>query len=165
MNAARFFRHLFASNLRTRRRFPANTLAAIERAVRESEARHSGEVRFVIETGLEGQALWRGTSARERAHQVFARIGVWDTELRNGVLIYLLLADRDVEILADRGLGGRVAPQEWEGVCREMEREFAAGRYEEGAIAGVRGVSALLERHFPPRDSDRNALADRPEIL
>src|SRR5262245_26331155 len=165
MSLKRFCRHLFASPRVTRRRFTDATLDVIEQAIRASEARHSGEVRFVIETGLEGRPLWRGMSARERAANLFRRLGVWDTELRNGVLIYLLLADRDVEILADRGFRNRVEPAEWEAVCRDMEREFAAARFEAGALAGVRGVSALIERHFPPRDADRNELADRPQVL
>jgi uncharacterized membrane protein len=126
---------------------------------------HSGELRFVIETALEGAALWRDLSPRQRALDVFAHLRTWDTSRRNGVLIYLLLADRDVEIVADRGFDGFVSPAEWESACRAMETEFRGRRYKEGAIAGVQAVSALIERHFPPEPRDVNELPNRPVIL
>ena len=96
---------------------------------------------------------------------MFAKLGVWDTEYNNGVLIYLLLADRDIEIVADRGFEGQVAEAEWQEVCRCMENEFRAGQFEAGALAGVRRVSQLVARHFPPRADDRNELPDRPVVF
>lgn len=162
MGLKRILRHMFAASFGTRRRFPPRTLAAIEQAIRETEARHSGEIRFVIETALDGRPLLAGMSPRERAVELFAAQRVWDTELDNGVLIYVLLADRDVEIVADRGFNGRVSAAEWETVCVEMERHFRAGEFEAGAVAGVRRVGELIERHFPPQPGDRNELPDRP---
>jgi uncharacterized membrane protein len=96
---------------------------------------------------------------------VFAQRGVWNTEENNGTLIYLLLADRRVEIVADRGVDRHVAPEEWAAICRMMESHFGAGRFEEGAVAGVRAVSALLSRHFPGNGEQRNELPDRPALI
>jgi uncharacterized membrane protein len=165
MNLRRFLRHLFTTNLQAHRCFPTHALSAIEQEIRSGEARHGAELRFVIETALEGPALWHDIPPRQRAIDVFGRLRVWDTARRNGILIYLLLADRDVEIVADRGFDGRVSAAEWEAACRAMETELRAGRYKEGAIAGVHAVSALAERHFPPEPRDVNELPDRPVIL
>lgn len=162
----RLLRHLFATRAGTRRRFPAELLESIEATVASAEARTRGEIRFAVETALEPGDLWAGITPRERAMQVFAQLQVWNTELRNGVLIYVLLADRDVEILADRGAAGCIAQADWEGVCRIMESHYRAGRFAEGSIAGVEAVGALLERHFPAhpvRNSDE--LPNQPTLL
>jgi uncharacterized membrane protein len=161
----RTLRHLVTTRGALRRAFPASSLAAIESAIRAAESRHTGELRFAIESCLDFRRLVAGTSARDRAVGAFARLGMWDTAQRNGVLIYLLLADRDIEIVADRGFDGRVSAAEWEAVCRAMEAEFRAGRFEAGALAGIRGVSALVARHFPPGDAERNELPDTPVVF
>ena len=148
-----------------RRLFPPATLEAIEASIRAAERLHSGEIRVAIETCLDARQLWAGTSARDRARDVFARLRVWDTALNSGVLIYLLLADHDIEIVADRGFEGRVSDEEWQEVCRCIESEFRAGQYEAGVLAGVRRVSALIARHFPPGPDDRNELPDRPVFV
>jgi uncharacterized membrane protein len=165
MKLRRIFRHVFTSNLYAHRCFPTHALTAIEHEIHAAESRHSGELRFVVETALEGPALWRDLAPRQRALDVFAHLRTWDTSRRNGVLIYLLLADRDVEIVADRGYEGLVSAAEWERTCRAMETEFRDRRYKEGAIAGVQAVSALIERHFPPEPRDVNELPNRPVIL
>ena len=165
MSPRRILRHIFTTNLYAHRCFPTHALTAIEHEIHAAESRHSGELRFVIETALEGPALWRDIKPRQRALDVFAHLRVWDTARRNGVLVYVLLADRDVEIVADRGFDGLVSPAEWESACRAMETEFRARRYKEGAVAGVRAVSALIERHFPPEPRDVNELPNRPVIL
>ena len=165
MQLVRWLRHAFSTRYATRRRFPASALDAIERAIRDAERRHSGEILLAIETSLEGRHLRRGVSPRERAVEVFGRLRVWDTELNNGVLIYVLLADRDVEIVADRGFNGRISAAEWEQVCREMERHFAGKAFEAGVIAGIGQVGALIARHFPGGGDDRNQLPDRPQVL
>ena len=165
MNLKRFARHLFATALRTQRCFPTHTLSAIEQEIRAAEKRHSGELRVAIETALEVAALWRGLTARQRALEVFGRLGVWDTARNDGVLIYVLLADRDVEIVADRGFDGLVRPEEWEAACHAIEQEFRERRFKDGVLVGVRAVSALIERHFPPQPRDVNELPDRPVIL
>src|SRR5690606_5281116 len=129
---------------RLARAFPPSTLDAVERAIAEGETRHSGQVRVALEHALDLGPLLRGCSARERALEVFSLLRVWDTEQNNGVLIYLLLADRDVEIVADRGIASRVGRERWEAICHEMERDFAQGRYESGLLRGVESVSAEL---------------------
>lgn len=146
----------------TRRRFPAPALEAIETAIEAAEAQHGGEIRFVVETALEFGTLWRGVTARDRAIQVFSELGVWDTEHNNGVLIYVLMAEHDVEIIADRGIAKRVSPEDWEAVCQEMERAFRAGEFAPGAVRGIEGVSRLLAAHFPQAMADHNEQPDQP---
>ena len=165
MSVARSLRHLFATRAGTRRRFTDAVDTTIESAIRGAETRTSGEIRFVIETALDLPELWSGIAPRERALQVFSQLQVWDTELRNGVLLYVLAADRDVEIVADRGAASRISPIEWEAVCRLIEAHFRAGRFQEGAIAGVDAVGRLLEREFPVRPGDRDELPNQPTLL
>jgi uncharacterized membrane protein len=147
-----------------RRAFPPATLRAIEAAIKASETRHAGQICFAVESALEVIPLLHGRSPRQRALDVFAQLHVWDTEHNNGVLIYLLLADRQVEILADRGAHS-IGAAHWERICRSMEQSFRSGRFEEGVIEGVEAVSAILGRHFPPSDRPRNELPDRPVVL
>lgn len=161
----RLLRHWCASQAATRRRFSRQVNEAIEFAIAKAEMRTSGEIAFAVETNLEFAALRANRSARERAIEVFGELRVWDTELSNGVLIYVLMADRDVEIVADRGAAALIPPSEWEGACRHMEGHFRAGRFQEGAVAGVAAVGALLERHFPARPADRNERPDQPRLL
>jgi uncharacterized membrane protein len=169
MRVGRLLRHVAASHWRTRLKFPSNTLDAIEQAVARAERTHAGEIRFAIETSLAPLHIINDLSPRARALDVFAHLKVWDTEHNNGVLIYVQLADRDVEIVADRGLAARVSQSEWESVCRLMEEHFRAGRYEAGAIAGVDAVGTLLARHYPPgfeaAAPSHNQLPDRPALL
>jgi uncharacterized membrane protein len=165
MDLARFLRHLATGPRRVRKCFPAAALDAIEAAIREGEQRHSGEIRFAVEPALDPFAALRGHSPRDRAIEVFSALHVWDTAQRTGVLIYLLLADRDIEIVADRGIAARVAPAEWEGICRAMETALRAGRYEEGTLAGIRAVSDLLARHFPPGAVNPDEQPNRPVVL
>ena len=165
MDYARLARHLLTFHGAVARTFPPAALASIERAIKKAERGHRGEIRFAAEAALESTALLHEQSARQRAVQVFSLLRVWDTEENNGVLIYLLLADRDVEIVADRGINAKVPATEWEQICRHMEAEFAKGRFEHGVLAGIEEVSRALARHFPPRPGDRNELPDRPTIL
>jgi uncharacterized membrane protein len=162
----RWIRHLFFDQFELMRAFPLPTLDAIGRAVTEQEKRHRGELRVVIEGGLPIQALVSGRAARERALEHFARLRVWDTENNAGVLIYLLLADRRVEIVADRGIHARVGETAWETICGAMQQEFAAGRFEAGILSGVAAVSDLLALHFPPEQGGNpNELPDAPVVL
>jgi uncharacterized membrane protein len=164
---SRWFRHVFAARRELRRTLPEATLQAIERAIAENERTHSGEIRFAIEGALEPGEVYGGKTPRQRALEVFAALGVWDTEANNGVLIYVLLADRDVEIVADRGLNGLVSLSEWSSVCETMESAFRAGHYERGAIEGVALVGRLLARHYPapPGGRDNDELPNRPVVL
>jgi uncharacterized membrane protein len=164
MNIRRVVRNLFMPPWRVRLVFPARTLRAIETAIHEAETTHAGEIRFAVESGLPLFPLLRGQSARERALEVFAQLKVWDTQLNNGVLIYLLLADRDVEIVADRDAHARVGTEGWEKICREMEVLLRQGKFEEGVLHGIRAVSIHLARHYPPQKQDSNELDDRPVV-
>lgn len=165
MSLQRTLRHLFVTRAGTKRRFTDAVDADIEAAIRAAELKTGAEIRFVIETALDTTDLWAGVTPRDRAMHVFSDLHIWNTELRNGVLIYVLRADRDVEILADRGAAAVVTPGQWEGACRVMEEHFRAGRFREGAVGGVEAVAALLERHFPARARDRNELPDQPILL
>jgi uncharacterized membrane protein len=165
MDIARFFRHLLTPPWRVRMLFPARTLRVIESAIRECETTHAGEIRFAVEHGLHVHALLRGQSARDRALEVFSHLRVWDTEHNNGVLIYLLLADHDVEIVADRGVHARVGGEGWEKICRGMEASFREGKFEQGVLHGIRAVSAHLVRHYPAQGKGRNELDDKPIVL
>jgi uncharacterized membrane protein len=165
VNFRRLLRHLFAPPGAWRRAFPQATLDTIEAAVRISETRHSGEIRFAIENSLAPGRVWRGVSGRERAIEVFANLHVWDTENNSGVLIYLLLADHDIEIVADRGIAARVDPAVWEQVAQTMEAAFRNGRFEQGALAGIARVSDVLAAHFPPTARNPDELANRPVIV
>src|SRR5690349_15698858 len=167
MSLSRSLRHLCATRAGTRRRFSDAVDAAIEAAIQAAEKRSSGEIRFVIETALDIPELWAGVTARARAEMVFAQLRVWDTELRNGVLIYVLMADRNVEIVADRGAASRISLTEWESVCRLIEGHFQAGRFGEGAVAGVDEVGRLLEREFSAREgaAQHDELPNQPTLL
>lgn len=163
---ARWWRHLTTGTLARRLAFPGVALQAIEKAIAECEANHAGEIRFAVDTALSPLDLWHGLSPREAAEAAFARLRVWDTAHNNGVLIYVLLADRDVEIVADRGVGqGRVPTAEWEACCRIMERHFARGHFRDGAIAGIRAVADVLVRHPPGEPDVGNELPDTPALL
>lgn len=165
MNLLRLLRHLSATRWATRRRFPDTALASIEAAVREVESRHAGEIRFAVETAFDLPELWRGLEPRQRALEVFGQLGVWDTAGNNGVLVYVLVADRDVEIVADRAIAARVSQAEWDAICREVEDQFRAGRFTEGAVAAVQAIGRLLARHFPSQGGDRDEQPNQPVLL
>ena len=162
---SRLLRHLFARPARST--FPAESLERISQAVAEGERRHRGEICFAVEPALELPALWGRLDARARAHEVFAQLRVWDTEANNGVLLYLLLADHRIEIVADRGLAGLVDDAQWRGVCLLMEERLRAGEATEAALQGISAVSDLLALHYPraPGEADRNELPDAPHLL
>ena len=161
----RWFRHLFMPPWAWRRAFPQATLDAIEAAIKASETTHGGEIRFAIESSLAPSLVWRGMSGRERAIEMFSNLRVWDTEHNSGVLVYLLLADRDIEIVADRGIAAHVAPAVWEQVAQTMEAAFRRGDFERGALAGIEAIGTLLAAHFPPTGNNPDELANRPVIL
>ena len=165
MGIKRIGKHLLAHRWRERRIFPPQALARIEQAIKAGEAAHSGQVRFVVEGALDGAPLLRNQPARERALDVFSQLRIWDTAHNNGVLIYLLLADRDVEIVADRGIDAKVGADGWEKICREMETQFRAGNFEGGVIRGVEAVSRELAAHFPRSGGGPNELPDAPVVM
>jgi uncharacterized membrane protein len=165
MNIKRIGRHLLEHHWRVKRIFPPTVLARIEQAIRSGEATHAGQVRFVVEGALDGAALFRGQPARARALDQFAHLRIWDTAHNNGVLIYLLLADRDVEIVADRGIDAKVGAEGWEAICRAMEADFKAGHFERGVIGGIEAVSRELAKYFPPDGHPSNELPDKPVVI
>ena len=165
MDIGRILKHLCTTGLHLRRRFPQATLDAIEQEIAKSEALHNGELRFAIETALDLPPLLQGLRSRQRAQDLFSLLRVWDTEMNSGVLIYLLLVDHKVEIVADRGIAAKVEQAEWEAVCREMERAFRDGDFKGGAIVGVQRISALVAQHFPPGARNPNELSNKPFIF
>jgi uncharacterized membrane protein len=165
MNIKRIGKHLLEHHWRVRRVFPTDVLARIEQAIKAGEATHAGQVRFVVEGALDGATLFRDQPARERALDLFSHLRIWDTAHNNGVLIYLLLADRDVEIVADRGIDAKVGADGWENICREMEADFKAGNFERGVIKGIEAVSRALAKYFPPDGHPRNELPDQPVVI
>ena len=142
MNIKRIVKHLFATEGQVKRAFPRSALTAVEKAIAASEREHDGEIRFAIDAGLDGRPLFNGQSSRERALDVFSQLRVWDTQHNTGLLIYLLLADRTVEIVADRGIHEKVGIKEWEQICNAMETAFKQSNFEGGVLAGVQAVTA-----------------------
>lgn len=165
MTVGRVLAHLLMPAWRVRQVFPASVLRAIETAIRDCEMTHDGEIRFAVEAALHPLALWHKQTARERAIEVFSQLRVWDTARNNGVLIYLLLADRDVEIVADRGIHPLVGQDMWETICRDMEVAFRTGNYQGGVVAGIKAIGTQLELHYPAARSNRNELPDSPVLL
>lgn len=165
MKLQRILRHLFTTHRAARYAFPSAALDGVEDTIRQGEALHGGQVRFVVEASLDGAPLWHGQSARERAIDLFGQLRIWDTEHNSGVLIYVLLADRAVEIVADRGIHARCGVEPWGRICADMQRQFADGRFAEGSTAGVRAVGELLTQHFPSGQAKANELPDRPILL
>ncbi|MCA1429272.1 MULTISPECIES: TPM domain-containing protein [unclassified Bradyrhizobium] len=165
MSIKRIARHLVQHHWRAKQIFPQAVLDRIEQAIKRGEATHSGQVRFVVEGALDGGPLFRNQPARERALDVFSHLRIWDTAHNNGVLIYLLLADRDVEIIADRGIDAKVGAEGWETICRAIEAEFRSGRFERGVISGIEAVSRELAKHFPKQGPHANELPDAPVVM
>ncbi len=162
----RFFRHLATDHASVRRAFPEAALSRIEAMIGNGEKRHRGQVRFAVEPALPLARVLSGMSPRERAIEVFGLLRIWDTEENCGVLVYLLLADRDVEIVADRGIHRRVGDEAWRAVCRKMEAAFRTGRFAEGVEAGLVEINALLAEHYPSDGGvPGNELPDRPVVL
>jgi uncharacterized membrane protein len=165
MGIKRIGKHLLEHRWRERRIFTPKVLARIEQAIKAGEATHFGQIRFVVEGALDGVPLFRDQPARERALDIFSQLRIWDTEHNNGVLIYLLLADRDIEIIADRGINAKVGTEGWEKICAVLEKEFRAGLFEHGVIKGIQEVSRVLAQHFPKESGSKNELPDAPVVL
>jgi uncharacterized membrane protein len=160
----RGWRHAITDRGDVQRAFPPEALDRIERAIESAESRHAGQIVFAIEPALPVARVFAKLAPRQRALEVFGLLGVWDTEHNNGVLVYLLLADRDVEIVADRGIHAHVGASMWQHVCESMEAAFREGRYEEGALAGVAAISSLLAKAFPKGERG-NELPNRPFVI
>ena len=162
----RILKHRWLDESDTRRAIPPELVEQLTRRVAASEKRHTGEVRIYVEAGLPISYLWRGATPRERAVAVFGKLGIWDTEANNGVLIYLLLAEHAIEIVADRGLNAKVDAQEWQRIVQRMGSAFRESRFEDGLTQALEEVSALLVQHFPaaPGGANANELPDAPVL-
>ena len=165
MKIQRIARHLLTTQGQVARAFPRSALHAIEQAITASETVHAGEIRFVVEGALDGRPLFKDQSPRERAIELFAQLRVWDTEHNNGLLIFLLLADRAVEIVADRGIDAKVGAAAWRQVCQQMEAAFQQSNFEAGVVSGVQAVTQHLVQHFPATPHRQNELPDRPMVI
>jgi uncharacterized membrane protein len=162
---SRWLKHVFMPPWRWRLSFPAVVLTDIEKAVKQSESQHSGELRFAIENSLAPDRVWHGMTARHRATEIFSNLRVWDTEENSGVLIYVQLADHEVHILADRGISKRVAQSEWDAIAQIIQNEFKQGKFREGSINGIEAITVLLATHFPPNADNINELPNKPVII
>jgi uncharacterized membrane protein len=162
----RILKHRWLDEADTRRAIPPDVMQRLAQHVAEGEKRHTGEVRIYVEAGLPFSYLWRDATARERAIAMFGKLGVWDTEQNNGVLIYLLLAEHAIEVVADRGVSRHVSPAQWQEIVRHMSAAFRAGQYEQGLVQAVDEVTALLVKHFPatPGAPNANELPDQPVL-
>jgi uncharacterized membrane protein len=165
MGIGRIGKHLLEHHWRARRVFPRQVLDLIEQAIKAGEATHAGQVRFVVEGALDGKPLFSNQSARERALDIFSHLRIWDTAHNNGVLIYLLLADRDVEIVADRGIDAKVGAAGWQKICAAMEADFRADNFSGGVIKGIQAVSRELATYFPRQGAGPNELPDAPIVI
>jgi uncharacterized membrane protein len=161
----RLLKHAFADPFAWRRAFPQDALARIEAAIADAEKAHAGELRFAVENALALHSVVLGQTPRERAVALFSELRVWDTEDNSGVLIYLLMAERDIEIVADRGVAARVAQAEWDAVARTMEAAFTAGEFEAGVLAGIKRIGELLAAHWPTVGHNPDELPNRAVIV
>jgi uncharacterized membrane protein len=161
----RFIKHTFSNPWQVKSRFSVEALRNIEKAISTSEKQHAGEIRFVVEAGLHPYEILCKKTPKKRAIELFGRLNIWDTEYNNGVLIYLLLADRDVEIVADRGIDKHVGHEGWEQICRDMETLFRKAEFEAGVLQGVAKISAHLEKYFPQNGASKNEVSNKPIVM
>ena len=162
----RLLTNLFGQWFAMRRRFPESLLEEMTAAIAAGERTHRGEVRFAVESRLAPWLVLEGVDAVARARQVFAQLHVWDTEHNTGVLLYVLMAERRIEIVADRGIAHRVAQPEWDDICASMRNSYASGRWRDGSLTGISAAHALLAKHFPSDGTDNpDELPDRPVLL
>jgi hypothetical protein len=165
MKFKRIVKHLFAPHWIATRAFPRRTLDTIEAAIRASEKTHAGELRFAVEAGLHLWPLLHGQTTRQRAQEVFSGLRVWDTEHNSGVLIYVQLVDRRIEVIADRGISAKVPQHDWDAICRRMEAAFRERRFEQGVLKAIGEITVLLSQHFPPPANEHDELPARPVVL
>lgn len=165
MDLPRLARHLLRTPWPARRAFPSASLADIGAAITSAERTHAGEIRFAVEDALDPWSLLSGQTPRERAIEVFANLRVWDTQANNGVLVYVLLADHAVEIVADRGIHAQVGSDTWRAICSEIETAFKRDDFRLGALAGIASVASVLHRHYPCAGGDGDELPDQPVLL
>ena len=162
---SRWFKNLTTTPFALRRYFPPATLAAIDMAIAASEQSHRAEIRCAVEASLSIRSLLNAVDSKARAIEVFSLLHMWDTTENNGVLLYMLLAEHKIEIVADRGFANSVPSVEWGRICAELEQAFAAGNYEAGTLAALERISVLARQHFPAANGDINELPNRTVFL
>ncbi len=145
----RILRHRWMDDGDTRRAVPPELVKRLEGYVAASEARHTGEVRICVEAGMPSSYLWRDATPRARAIALFGKLRVWDTEHNNGVLVYLLLAEHAIELVADRGLNNKVSATQWQAITQRLSAALKAQKFEDGLTQALQEVSALLVQHYP----------------
>ena len=165
MDLKRLARHLLRTHWYARHAFPSTTMTDIGSAITAAERSHAGEIRFAVEDSLDPRALLRGQTPHERAIEVFSNLRVWDTQDNNGVLVYVLLADHAVEIVADRGIHAQVGADAWHAICHDIEVTFKIGNFRLGALAGIDALARVLHRYYPREGSDGDELPDQPVLL
>lgn len=161
----RLFRHLFTTKRSGKHAFPEATLQAIQKVIAEGEKQHRAEVQLIVEPSMPLSEIWEGTTARERAIELFAIHGIWDTEENSGILIYIDLADHQVEIVTDRGIKHVTRDDEWQSICRTMTSGYAQGNYHDSTIKAVKLMNEILHEHLPDTENLPNQLPNRPIIL
>lgn len=165
VNLKRLVKHLFLPDWLVRVRFKKHQMQQIAEAIASSEKLHDGEIRFAVEASLPLADLLRNCSARERGLAVFSKLGIWDTEQNNGVLIYFLLADHDFEIIVDRGFNAKVDPRVWQAIAQSMEQHCKQGDFGGAVLVGILTITQLMTRYFPDTGKSRNELPDQPVIV
>jgi uncharacterized membrane protein len=165
MDIKRFLKHFWQGGLAVKHCLSKSAFDNIEQAIKQGEQHHAGQICFAVEASLDSRDLWANKTARQRAIEVFSQLRIWDTEQNNGVLIYLLLADRDLEIVADRGVDNKLGKQTWEAICHDMETSFRLGEFEQGIVEGIHRVSQHLAAHYPNADEKMNELPDKPMVI
>lgn len=162
---SRLCKHLFTTRVAGKSAFPPATLKAIEAAIANGENLHRAEVRLIVEHSLSLCAIWHRTTSRQRAIELFSQYRIWDTDENCGVLVYVNLADRKVEIIADRAVSKRVTNEELHTVCRTMTHGFAQGEFHDSSASAMTQLNALLQSHFPASGEHVNQLPNKPIVL
>jgi len=166
MNITRIFKHLLHLPWLVHTKFPPQTLRKIEACIQKSETEHSAEIRFAVESSLGFFDLLQDTSCFDRGVDVFSELRIWDTENNNGVLVFLLLADRKVEIIADRGLNDKIDKEEWLAICQVMEKSFSQHHFEIGVIEGINHITETLAKYYPKIKQNKiDELSNKPVIM
>lgn len=163
MSIKRILKHLLIPTWWVQRAFPKAVIDQLEQEITASEEHHRGELRLIIEGPL--PLHWLKPGPRDRARYLFATSGAWDTAENSGILIYIQIVDRRVEIVADRGISARVAPQQWRSICSTMEQAFRAHEWHQGCSSAIKTATHLLYQHFPAENNNPNELKNRPSVI
>jgi len=161
----RLIRHAFSTHRTTRRAYPAPMLARLHQAITQGEAHHSGEVHLIVEGSMPLRQILHNSSSRQRALDLFGTFRIWDTEFNNGVLLYINLADRKVELIADRAASRSVPQERWQAICSGLREALRRAQYEAGTMEAIRLIQSELHAVFPAEHRIENALSDAPTVL